>query len=68
MGMSFSGATRFALFSTPTREYSQGEQVEYMVVSFDDEAKNAKLSLRQTEILEKLSSIVDDICSDCDNS
>ena len=39
-----------------------------MVVSFDDEAKNAKLSLRQTEILEKLSSIVDDICSDCDNA
>ncbi|PBK73874.1 glutamate-cysteine ligase catalytic subunit [Armillaria solidipes] len=45
-----------------------GDEVEYMVVSFDDEAKNAKLSLRQTEILEKLSSIVDDICSDCDNA
>ncbi|KAF9051084.1 glutamate-cysteine ligase catalytic subunit [Hymenopellis radicata] len=44
-----------------------GDEVEYMVVSFDDEHKNAKLSLRQTEILEKLSSIVDDICSDCDD-
>ena len=36
-----------------------------MVVSFDDEDKNAKLSLRQTEILAKLSEIVDDICADC---
>lgn len=29
-------------------------QIEYMVVSFDDEHKNATLSLRQTEILEAL--------------
>lgn len=36
-----------------------------MVVSFDDEDKNAKLSLRQTEILAKLNEIVDDICADC---
>jgi glutamate--cysteine ligase catalytic subunit len=32
-----------------------------MVVSFDDKEKNAKLSLRQQEILEKLDSVVDDI-------
>ena len=36
-------------------------QIEYMVVSFDSETRNAKLSLRQTEILEKLRTIVDDI-------
>jgi len=36
-----------------------------MVVSFDDEQKNAKLSLRQTEILAKLNAIVDDIGADC---
>ncbi|KAF8639556.1 hypothetical protein AX17_001460 [Amanita inopinata Kibby_2008] len=42
-----------------------GDEIEYMVIAFDDEQKNAKLSLRQTEILAKLSSIVDDICSDC---
>ncbi|KAF5370723.1 hypothetical protein D9758_001829 [Tetrapyrgos nigripes] len=45
-----------------------GDEVEYMVVSFDNEEKNAKLSLRQTEILAKLSAIVDDISSDSDNS
>jgi len=39
-----------------------------MVISFDDENKNAKLSLRQTEILKKLSAIVDDICADCPES
>lgn len=35
-----------------------------MVISFDDEEKNAKLSLRQTEILAKLSTIVDDISAE----
>ena len=40
-------------------------QIEYMVVSFDDNEKNAKLSLRQTEILEKLNDIVNDISVDC---
>lgn len=35
-----------------------------MVVSFDDEEKNAKLSLRQTEILAKLGAIVSDIDSE----
>ncbi|KDE03374.1 glutamate-cysteine ligase catalytic subunit [Microbotryum lychnidis-dioicae p1A1 Lamole] len=31
-----------------------GDEIEYMVVSYDDEHKNARLSLRQTEILEDL--------------
>ena len=35
-----------------------------MVVSFDDKEKNAKVSLRQSEILAKLQTIVDDI-ADC---
>lgn len=34
-----------------------GIQIEYMVVSFDDEKKKALLSLRQTEILTKLQSV-----------
>ncbi|KAF9452748.1 glutamate-cysteine ligase catalytic subunit [Macrolepiota fuliginosa MF-IS2] len=42
-----------------------GDELEYMVISFDDKEKNAKLSLRQTEILAKLNAIVDDICADC---
>ncbi|KAH7925518.1 GCS-domain-containing protein [Leucogyrophana mollusca] len=41
-----------------------GDEVEYMVVSFDNEEKNAKLSLRQTEILAKLSKIVNDLSDD----
>ncbi|KJA27880.1 hypothetical protein HYPSUDRAFT_83574 [Hypholoma sublateritium FD-334 SS-4] len=41
-----------------------GDEVEYMVISFDDDEKNAKLSLRQTEILAKLSTIVDDISAE----
>jgi glutamate--cysteine ligase catalytic subunit len=36
-----------------------------MVVVFDDKKKNAKLSLRQTEILAKLDVIVEDISADC---
>lgn len=39
-------------------------KIEYMVVAFDDQEKNAKLSLRQTEILAKLQSIVNDIATD----
>lgn len=35
-----------------------------MVVAFDDKEKNAKLSLRQTEILAKLNSIVDGISAE----
>jgi hypothetical protein len=40
-------------------------KIEYMVVSLDNAEKNAKLSLRQTEILAKLSTIVGNICADC---
>jgi glutamate--cysteine ligase catalytic subunit len=42
-----------------------GDEIEYMVVSFNHDEKNAVLSLRQTEILQKLSSIVHDISSEC---
>ncbi|EDR11856.1 gamma glutamylcysteine synthetase [Laccaria bicolor S238N-H82] len=38
-----------------------GDEIEYMVVAFDEQEKSAKLSLRQTEILAKLSDIVHDI-------
>jgi len=31
-------------------------QIEYMVVSLDDDNKNARLSLRQSEILQELAS------------
>ncbi|KAI0730334.1 glutamate-cysteine ligase catalytic subunit [Fomitopsis betulina] len=41
-----------------------GDEIEYFVVSFDKEGKNARLSLRQTEILAKLTSITNDIASD----
>ncbi|KAF9517630.1 hypothetical protein BS47DRAFT_1290533 [Hydnum rufescens UP504] len=40
-----------------------GDEVEYMLLSFDAEAKNAKLSLHQTEILANLQSLATDICS-----
>jgi len=36
-----------------------------MVISLDNKGKNARLSLRQTEILAKLNEIVDVICVDC---
>ena len=36
-----------------------------MVVVFDDKEKDARLSLRQTEILEKLDTIVNNINADC---
>ncbi|KAG2039997.1 glutamate-cysteine ligase-domain-containing protein [Suillus americanus] len=41
-----------------------GDEVEYMVVTFDDEEKNAKLSLCQTEILAKLGQVVGDLTGD----
>jgi glutamate--cysteine ligase catalytic subunit len=44
-----------------------GDEIEYMVISFDKAEKNAKLSLRQKEILDKLSSIVNDISAGCAN-
>ncbi|KAJ7132792.1 glutamate-cysteine ligase catalytic subunit [Mycena crocata] len=45
-----------------------GDEVEYMVVALDDEKKDARLSLRQTEILQKLNSIVGSLSSDCPDS
>lgn len=39
-----------------------------MVIAFDDKTKNAKVSLRQTEILEKLSKIVSDLKDDTPDS
>ncbi|KAF8629434.1 hypothetical protein AX15_003480 [Amanita polypyramis BW_CC] len=42
-----------------------GDEVEYMIVAFDDKQKRARLSLRQREILAKLSSIAPDVCADC---
>lgn len=36
-----------------------------MVASFDEEARNVKLSLRQAEILAKLEAIVHSISSSC---
>ncbi|KAG9316626.1 hypothetical protein JVU11DRAFT_2680 [Chiua virens] len=42
--------------------------IEYMVIAFDDKTKNAKLSLRQTEILAKLSKIVTDLKDDVPDS
>ncbi|EJD02940.1 glutamate-cysteine ligase catalytic subunit [Fomitiporia mediterranea MF3/22] len=38
-----------------------GDEVEYMVVAFDEVERNAKLSLRQSEILAKLGSICNDL-------
>lgn len=37
-----------------------------MVVTFDNKERNAKLSLRQSEILAKLQAIVDDIACGCE--
>lgn len=45
-----------------------GDEVEYMVIVFDNETKNAKLSLRQTEILAKLSKIVSELEDDTPDS
>ncbi|KAI8993904.1 glutamate-cysteine ligase catalytic subunit [Trametes punicea] len=41
-----------------------GDEIEYMVATFDDQEANVKLSLRQTEILAKLQTIVNDIACD----
>ncbi|KAF9010584.1 glutamate-cysteine ligase catalytic subunit [Cyathus striatus] len=58
-------AKKYADHDRTGDELLWGDEIEYMVVSFDDEEKNAKLSLRQTEILAKLNTIVDDINADC---
>ncbi|KAJ8486864.1 hypothetical protein ONZ45_g14525 [Pleurotus djamor] len=45
-----------------------GDEIEYMVVVLDEATKTARLSLRQTEILDKLSRIVDNITAGCPSS
>ena len=42
-------------------------QIEYMVISLDNDAKSARLSLRQSEILEKLNTVVGSLCEDSEN-
>jgi hypothetical protein len=50
--MSYSGEMKYVFFLMKSRfDYEHIRQIEYMVVWFDDEEKNAKLSLRQSEIL-----------------
>lgn len=39
-----------------TQRRGRCEQIEYMIISYDDEGKNARLSLRQEEILADLQS------------
>jgi hypothetical protein len=63
--MSFFGEMRCTLFLQRVRVFLNLAQVEYMVVVFNDKEKNARLSLRQTEILATLDAIVKDICTDC---
>ncbi|OAX39116.1 glutamate-cysteine ligase catalytic subunit [Rhizopogon vinicolor AM-OR11-026] len=41
-----------------------GDEVEYMVITLDNETKNAKLSLRQTEVLQKLRNAKGDLTDD----
>lgn len=41
-----------------TPSHAAPRKVEYMVILFDHEQKNAKLSLRQTEFLAKLDEVV----------
>ncbi|SRR6266545_1670851 len=55
----------FVSLSSSDPAYTTLMKLEYMVVVFDDAEKNAKLSLRQTEILARLNSVVDSISSDC---
>ena len=64
--MSSSGAMRHSdIALTGIVVYRVCLEVEYLVASFDDGARNAKLSLQQAEILAKLATIVDDISSSC---
>ena len=55
VGMSCSGATRYSGMNlTNVVGSSPYLKIEYMVASFDDEARSARLSLRQQETLAKL--------------
>ena len=64
--MGCSGATRYShveltgiVICLPCLE------VEYMVASFDNDARNVKLSFRQSEISAKLHAVIGDISSNC---
>ena len=67
MVSSCSGVTKYVISLLLQMLVTDGRdlKLEHMVVVFDHEQKNAKLSLRQEEILAKLSSIVDGISADC---
>lgn len=66
---SFSGVTRYRPLGSHRWHHPLTHlQIEYMVIAFDDQTKNAKLSLRQTEILAKLSKIVSDLEHDAPDS
>ncbi|KAF8125726.1 glutamate-cysteine ligase-domain-containing protein [Boletus edulis] len=45
-----------------------GDEIEYMVIALDDKKKNAKLSLRQSEVLTKLSKSMSDLKADTSDS
>ena len=74
MEMSCYGATRYLVFSCLRLCDSISnflfvfplQKIEYMVVTFDNTDRNAKLSLRQSEILAKLEKIVEDIACGCE--
>ncbi|KDQ08172.1 hypothetical protein BOTBODRAFT_118965 [Botryobasidium botryosum FD-172 SS1] len=40
-----------------------GDEIEYMVISYDHEGKNARLALRQSEILDAFHQLVQDTCA-----
>lgn len=49
------GVMRYSEHGRPLDKADSDEaQIEYLVVSFDDEKRHVKLSLRQAEILEQL--------------
>lgn len=48
------GAAQARAPKSPPTDPPSLAQVEYLVISYDDEGKNARLSLRQTEVLEDL--------------
>ena len=51
-------------FAGAARILTLRNQIEYMVVAFDDDTKNAKLSLCQSELLPKLQHLTNEIRDD----
>lgn len=74
--MSSFGVTRSVFIPTSSTEHAisrldgvspvthDARQIEYMVVAFNDDERTAVLSLRQTEILAKLTTAVSNICTE----